>query len=77
MVSPPPKTPYSEKASWQLAPTSIKRASILNAGNKFLALTGFVFALLVVYREAPVTVILLVIALLAVAYAAVTGDRQR
>ena len=49
----------------------------MNAGNKFLALTGFVFALLVVYREAPVTVILLVIALLAVAYAAVTGDRQR
>jgi hypothetical protein len=49
----------------------------LNAGDKFLALVGFGFALLIVYRVAPLTVICLVIALLAVACAVVNGDRRR
>ena len=50
---------------------------MLNADTKFLALTGFILVLLIVYRTAPVTVILLGLALLAAAYVAVRGDPRR
>ena len=48
----------------------------MNASTKFLALLGFVFALLVVYPVAPGTAILLGIALVAAAYVAVRSDRR-
>ena len=49
----------------------------MNAGNKFLALAAVLASLLIVYRIAPGTAILIGIGLLAAAYVAVNGDRRR
>ena len=49
----------------------------MNAESKFLAAAAALFVLLVIYRVAPGTAILIGIGLLAAAYVAVNGDRRR
>jgi len=77
MVSRTQTSPSSATTFGQLSAASTRRPSILNAGNKFIALTGFVFVLLVVDQAAPGTAILFGIVLLVAAYFAVHSNQRR